>query len=360
MNYSAILGIFGIIVSACFGIWGVTLSLKKRKYPGEISFIEDHYIGLFDEIVANIKDLSVLYKKSSIDSSLVLFKGHLINSGSKDISPDMVGEELSANLPKHFRWLEAKIIKSSPKVKADIKLDSEEKIKFNLGLFRCSEFVSFEALAEVPANEPVKDIKEEKASIQFKNALFWEHRIADTGSIKSEQLPDKPQKDLLATFRRVQLIIMSLVCLAVPFFFYFKVIPEASFSLQYEIATENNNKLLVTLRPKSEGIATLKEVDGSTEMTVKIDQLYDKYKAKPVIKRRNTILPITIGIALMLVAFMMISFLLFDDFREVYKRRKLLRMLNMGMPSNYIKNLTRLIQPTLKAARLISIVRFSN
>ena len=336
MTYSEILGIFGIIVSACFGIWGVALSLKRRKYPGEISFIEDHYIGLFDEIVANIKDLSVLYKNSSIDSSLVLFKGHLINSGSKDISPDMVGEELSANLPKHFRWLEAKIIKNSPKVKADIKLVSEEKIKFNLGLFRCSEFISFEALAEVPANRPVEDIKDEKASIQFKNALFWEHRIADTGSIKSEQLPDKPKKTFFATFRRVQLIIMTIVCLAFPFFIYFKVMPEASFSLQYEIVTENNNKLLVTLRPKSEGIATLKEVDGSTEMTVKIDQLFDKYKAKPVINKQNTF-PITFLIALMLVAFIMISFILFDDFREAYKRRKLLIMLNMGMPSKHKK-----------------------
>jgi hypothetical protein len=55
-----ILGVLGVTVSLVFGAWGVVLMLR-RQYPGEISFVRESCIGLFEAIIRNLLDLSVLF-----------------------------------------------------------------------------------------------------------------------------------------------------------------------------------------------------------------------------------------------------------------------------------------------------------
>ena len=64
MGLSTNLTIVGILISLCFGAWGVFLALGRR-YPGEITFVKEEAIALFDAIVKNLPELAVLYRGGS-------------------------------------------------------------------------------------------------------------------------------------------------------------------------------------------------------------------------------------------------------------------------------------------------------
>ena len=92
--------------------------------------------------------------------------------------------------------------------------------------------------------------------------------------------------------------------------------------------------MFVTLHPKCEGQATLKEVDGSAEFELNIDQFHNKYKPKPyILKRKDRLLDQILYFLLPVICLIMILFILFDDVREYYKRRKLVRLLDLRIPS---------------------------
>jgi hypothetical protein len=69
--------------------------------------------------------------------------------GHRDISPGMVEEKFSIILPSGFRWLEAKIISAPSKVATIEVLD--DALVFDFGLLKHYQYISFEALGEVPA-----------------------------------------------------------------------------------------------------------------------------------------------------------------------------------------------------------------
>ena len=67
------LAISGILVSGAFGCWGVFLTLKNKRYPGQLTFCWGNRISLFDDIVSKLDNLSILFKKDPIGSNVVLF-----------------------------------------------------------------------------------------------------------------------------------------------------------------------------------------------------------------------------------------------------------------------------------------------
>lgn len=63
---------------------GVTIWLAiRRRYPGQITYLEESCIGLFDSIVRNLPDLKVLYKSDPVSENIVLIKGYIMNTGSE-------------------------------------------------------------------------------------------------------------------------------------------------------------------------------------------------------------------------------------------------------------------------------------
>ena len=144
MDLLTVLTIIGIIVTIAFGIWGI-YAFARRRYPGQITMVRENTIALFDTIVKKFPEISITYKSSAVSEGLVLLRAAFLNTGSKDITPEMVDEEVSLTLPDNFKWLNAKVTSSSPDVHGLIRLDPRT-IYFDLGLFRCKEYVRFEAL----------------------------------------------------------------------------------------------------------------------------------------------------------------------------------------------------------------------
>jgi hypothetical protein len=180
-----VIGIFGVAVTCIFG-W---LALRRR-YPGRITYFEESSIGLFDSIVRNIGDLKVLYKDEPVSENMVLLKGYIMNTGSKDITRDMIEKPLTLKLPDGFRWLDAKVVPSKSVVEGKLQIKQTTSATFELGLFRVNEYVRFEALAQVPPSESQSQIGYEgNAVARLRETLKVEHRIADSRRVIHREIP---------------------------------------------------------------------------------------------------------------------------------------------------------------------------
>ena len=153
MTIPTMLTVLGIAATTLFGIWGVYIVTRKR-YPGEITLVVDKSIPLFDTIVKNFPALSLLYQSEPISHGLVLLKGTFLNSGKKDITPQMAEKKITLGLPENFKWLAAKIITSSPNVQASVETDVQE-LRFSTHFFRCLVLQRYKSSSEVmlPADD---------------------------------------------------------------------------------------------------------------------------------------------------------------------------------------------------------------
>jgi hypothetical protein len=187
MDNSTFLAIVGTLATVILGSWSIYLALKRR-YPGHITFLKESSIGLFDSVVTSLPELSILYNNTPISQNLVLLKGILHNTGSIDITEDMVKEKLSIVLPEGFKWLAGKVVSSSPKIQASIRIDAPTILTFDLGLFRCDEYIRFEALAEVPLPRNSSNKTGGGATEILTKSVSFQHRIANTRKITVEDL----------------------------------------------------------------------------------------------------------------------------------------------------------------------------
>ena len=122
MDLLTVLTIIGIVITAVLGIWGIYAVVRSR-YPGQITLVRENTIALFDAIVKHFPEISITYKNSAVSEGLVLLKAALLNTGSKDIAPEMVDKKVSLTLPDNFKWLNAKVTSSSPDSHGFIKVN---------------------------------------------------------------------------------------------------------------------------------------------------------------------------------------------------------------------------------------------
>jgi len=257
MTISTILTVLGILATVLFGVGSVHLVIR-RHYPGQITLVVDDCIGLFETIVKNFPELAVLYQEQPVSHGLVLFKGTFLNSGKKDITPEMVENKLTLGLPEDFKWLAAKTIGSSPNVQASVETESNS-LRFSTGLFRCQEYFKFEALAEVPVPDKDKSIKA-KLVAEMKPV----HRIADTGKIREVSLPQEAYTKRRFRKRIIMpcaMILAGLVIFGITLFTGFPA------ELHFQIPQQDGSVAEVTAKPR---------LDGSIHIRSKTHDIDDK------------------------------------------------------------------------------------
>lgn len=186
IDWSFWLTVVGTIATVVFGIWAILIA-KKRAYPGEITFLHDRSIRLFDDITGSLPQVTVSYKGEPVKKNLTLIKGFLVNTGTKDITKEMVETPLTFELVDGYRWLEASA-KFSSNLEERAKIINSKIVEFSLGLFRYDEFLRFEGLIEVSEGK------------KWGGTIMTHHRIADTADIKWKKVPEKPER-LIKDFR---------------------------------------------------------------------------------------------------------------------------------------------------------------
>jgi len=243
MESGTIVAILGVLATVTFGALSIYLFVKRR-YPGQITFVVEDCLGLFESVVKHFQELAISYKNSPVGEGIVLLKGALVNTGSKDITKEMVEGRLRLALPDEFKWLQAKVVSSSPSVQAQIEQEPQT-LSFDTGLFRCREFVRFECLAEVP----MPDDGTESTGMRLLKKLDVTHRIADTQYVNPMHLPPEYAGGL-SKRRLILWVGIMILGVGMGAVFFVKGVPAR---LHYHIANDSGERIEVTARPQDNG-----------------------------------------------------------------------------------------------------------
>lgn len=273
MDTSLLLTIIGLAATFIFGFLSIDL-FKRKRYPGKVTFVKQYYISLFDNIVKNFNEISILFENIPIKENLIYVKGCFINDGDIDIEGGKIEKPISVTLPKDFKWVSCKITNSSKDLTCNYSIRDNQNLEFDFGLFRRNEFYQIEALIEATHG------KAEQASI-FDDLVF-SHRISQTQKISTTNLLTESQmKKKKGNMKRtvlstaLQMFLPFIVLLVV--FVYFK-----SSELNYK--SKLNGKIVrYEAAPKSDGFVELTNISTSEEIRIPISEFQSKSKYIPYI-----------------------------------------------------------------------------
>lgn len=282
IDLSTSLSFIGIIASIIFGIWGIYYAIRQ-KYPGQITYIKEYTIALFDAIVKNLPELSIIYKNAPVTPNLVLIQGDLVNTGKKDISPAMVENPITISLPEGYKWITAKVISFSENINANIDLINDTNLKVNIGLFRCKEYIRFQALVEVPLGQG-----DQKAHQALKDKLgdflLFSHRIADTRQINKIEL--KTEENISKKLRKaiIMTVMGSVAALILVTTMLVKGFPG---QFVYLIKNDKNEVIKVTAEPLQESKVKIEGIDKPYSIVMPADSFFSRCVGNPVIINKS-------------------------------------------------------------------------
>lgn len=328
MDLLTFLTIIGIGLTAGFGIWGVFVVFRSR-YPGQITLVRENMIALFDAIVKHFPEISVNYKSSAVSEGLVLLRAALLNTGSKDITPEMVAEKVSITLPENFQWLNAKITSKSPDVHGFIKVD-QHTLYFDLGLFRRKEFIRFEALVEVPLQQKGGKSPEDTLG----NIIKVSHRIADTQKVISTDMPSLAfvKKAFLKYIFAPVLALLIITLIIVLLVNYFYGWPA---EMQYELSSDNGQITTVRAKPKTNGRIRIKGED--IRKTIDIEEFAVRARiSRDLVSKSEEKAIVTLFVINIILPILLYLFIIWERRKE----RMLRNLLSIDTPNTDKENST--------------------
>ncbi len=325
MSISTLIGVLGVGISLLFGAWGVYLALVRR-YQGRVTFVSEQTIGLFDAIVKNLPDMAVLYKNIPVSPNVVLIRGSLVNTGTKDISPSMIERPISLGLPTGSNWLSASVVTASQNVKASVRVSEPCVITFDNGLLRRNEFIRFQAVAELavphsPSGRSVTGSPEES----LKNSMKFDHRIEDTDSVKSFELwPTKGfgrRFGLYFTMVGAGLFVMILMGIAAPKLAFFNAIA-------CDFAVGDSKPMRVIVRDMRTDSVNVRALEGKFAATMTPAEFFARCRGNPMIVRDRTF-TVAVIVATSLIYILLPSILICLRLRDYWTNRKLRQLLGL-------------------------------
>ncbi len=329
MGVSAVLAVVGIFISLIFGAWGVSLMLRRR-YPGEITFVREQTIALFDAIAKNLPELAVLYREVPVSPNVVLIRGSFVNTGTKDISPSMIEAPVTLSLPAGSKWLSASVTATSPDVNASLNVQSLNAVVLTNGLLRCKEFIRFQALAEVglPEATPGPSVA---GSVEgrLERSLRFEHRIEDTRPVRSVEL--QVAKRLRESLRPSLFWAVMLLAMIVTLGIAYAVggLPK---TFVYQLQIGNNQVTRVMIHTRRDGSLRAKSLDGGFKATMAPDEFFSKCKGYPVMIDDKLALFMLLGYTLFIaLAFFL---LLGSALRDHWANKRIRRLLALDGPGD--------------------------
>jgi hypothetical protein len=323
MDTSTLLAITGLSATVILGGFSIYLLFRTQKYPGRITFVKEACIGLFDAFVRNPTDLSILYQNKPVGENLVLLKGCFLNTGTKDISPEMIEKQISITLPEGYRWLAVTVVSTSSHVKSQAQIDNDREIKFDSGLFRRREHISFEAIAEVPDNRDTERSNTDPADA-LEAAMEFRHRITDTQKINKQEVQSNTQHrkyTILVWMSASQVSIMFIVLCMLGVLIWLKGMPA---DIHYLLNLDESQSVEVTLTPRLNGNVDVKGVDTDYKETIPIETFFNDRKWQPISVARKDFLESLIMICVVALLFLaLLVFIVWQKRKDASLRKSL-------------------------------------
>lgn len=182
---TVIVGLLGII----FTFYLTKSSIERYRHPVKITYAEEVCLDIFNSIVLNVPELKLTYNDHPFGEDIVLLRGYLVNTGWKDIRPEMVEQHLALALPSGYKWLKVNAISSSPDARICANRAKEDRdLVFHTGLFRQGEYIEFTALAQVPSEKQLSDGEVGTAATRLRRDMMINYRISDMQCIEERNL----------------------------------------------------------------------------------------------------------------------------------------------------------------------------
>jgi hypothetical protein len=313
MEISLLLTIIGLSATFIFGFLSIDL-FKRKRYPGKITFVKQSSISLFNSIVKNFNEISILFDNIPIKENLIYIKGCFINDGDIDIEGDKIEKSITIELPKNYKWINCKITDTSKDLKCTYNFKNETDLQFDFGLFRKNEFYQLEALIEAKRTRD--------KSVGIFESMKFSHRISQTQKITTTNLltEDQMKKKKNGIFRNIwvtalQLLLPTILGILLTVFL-------KSAELHYQII-ENGKTIEYKATPKRDATVELKNMSTDVEKIISISEFQDKSKYIPFIPQK-TIWQRFIASWYMLVAWLfLVSIFVGVDSWELRKNNKI-------------------------------------
>jgi hypothetical protein len=288
---NTVLTVAGIVVTVILGGWGLYLALQRR-YPGEITFVSESVIWLFDDIVENLPDIAITYQDKPISPDVVLIRGAVVNTGRVDLTRVMTAKPITLSLPQDCKWLGRSVIGHSPDVVLGVSDPGTSELAVEPDLLRCGEFVRFQALASMSPEA------KKRTHAGFRAALSFAHRIRDTQPIRRTALGN-PRR-----WRR-RLLMSLVMCLSgaamFVFFFFVSPSPFVGTRVMYKYEDPPGTVREVTAVPREDGSVRVRSLDGKYRREVParefvVNSLGGPERCKKVARPLHYVLMVSVGL----------------------------------------------------------------
>jgi hypothetical protein len=310
MDLTTIIGIVGAIAS----VVGVGVYFIKKRNAGCITLFKVNSTGLAD-FIRKWDELTVRYKSNEVKENLVLFIGILRNTGPIDITREMTEERVTIKIPKGYRWLDAKKIQTSSKVRVTIAVTDLE-LHFDIGMFKPDEHIRFEALAEVPKSAVEKF---ENAGASLAENLKIDYRITNTGNAVVEDLS---LIGLASKTRMRKLALASGVVLAVCFGASFLWVGDKKQPTFMMNDNGQPREVMIDFRTDKSSSVDVTDVSTGKPKTLTLDQVRNGHITPTTPSQASFIVPFILIVILAPMALFLTSFSI-----EKKRRSKLLSFL---------------------------------
>ncbi|NNN27057.1 hypothetical protein [Pseudomonas nitroreducens] len=283
LSFSDYLSVIGIII----GFFGIYLAVRRSRYPGSLSFVQEQSIALLTDFATKIPNLTINYKDIPIDKSVVLVSGYIVNDGNIDISPQMVTDPLTCSTPKDTKLLEFKVTSSAPSLSVKTELLAADKAKIEFNLFRRDESFSFQALILLEDSD-----KTLKASIVAEK-IKWNHRIEGLREVKSLQMPTPPKTGKVFNWtKRIAAALISIVYFTIGISQITGIGPLGKKpTIAHEISS-SGEKETVKLVPNRDGTTTIQHYKTGESEDVNLKQYISDKNLSPTWISERDISPI--------------------------------------------------------------------
>jgi len=296
MDFTVTLAAVGILITLILGILSIWLTVK-RKYLGRITFVCEDVMGLYDDIMRYIPELSISYNNVPVTENSVVLKGFFVNTGAKDISPDMVEERLTIRLSEGNKWVLGRVVSCSPSVRASVAVLDNRNLVFDMGLFRRDEYIRFEALAEMSTQSPVSPVNGGKITSgeRLVNTFEFHHRISDTDKIRQVHLPSieegpSPISEVFSGHMFIPVFLTFLILVMVANLGAIVFRQWTTLGLRYIIQTDSGKRIEADMYPRSKDKIAIEGTKEDYYKELTPDQFTAMWKGQIAIVRPRVVL----------------------------------------------------------------------
>ena len=151
--------------------------------------IERDAIILSKDISDTFNSLEIMHEGVAVQSNTMILKLGIVNYGDIDIDKTSIHKVLKVDLPKHFKVLDAKVIKSTSDVRHNLKT-FKNAVSVGWDLLKSDEFILFNILVDFDSEKEKKQ-PEEKRMERWYNLSY---RFTNLSKVEVESLISQTNK----------------------------------------------------------------------------------------------------------------------------------------------------------------------